>query len=482
MQISLVFGYDGPLVTSVVSTGSAPGSLELEYDPDLRVRSESVNGSSGVTFAYDDDSLLVAAGALAIGRDPLTGLVVSTTLGSLTTTRQSDEFGDLEATTTSAGGSGPLYSVIFERDTLGRIVRKLETIEDETTDTEYGYDLDGRLVSVQENGVLVRSYTYDPNGNRLSATSPGGTVSGIYDDQDRLFQYGETIYSHDEAGDLVSRQRPGEGLESFSYDALGNLMAMTRSVDSGGSGGSGGAVETQIEYVIDGQSRRIGKRVDGVLTQGLLYRDALNPVAELDGSGGVVSRFVYGTRSNVPEYVVRGGATYRIVSDHLGSVRLVVDAATGAVVQRLDYDEWGVVIRDTNPGFQPFGFAGGIYDPDTGLTRFGARDYDPEVGRWTTKDPIRFEGGDGNLYAYVQNNPLSFIDPSGLTDIVLDDLAELVVWRPRFSWTQISAKYAVQGGRDEQENSKREGDAAGLEESRSTLDAEGRVERSSEGE
>jgi len=58
--------------------------------------------------------------------------------------------------------------------------------------------------------------------------------------------------------------------------------------------------------------------------------------------------------------------------------------------------------------------------------RFGARDYDPEVGRWTTKDPIRFLGGDTNLYVYVQNNPLSLIDPSGLTDIVLDDLAELV--------------------------------------------------------
>jgi len=145
----------------------------------------------------------------------------------------------------------------------------------------------------------------------------------------------------------------------------------------------------------------------------VLYRDALNPVAELDGSGSVVSRFVYGTRSNVPEYLVRGGTTYRIVSDHLGSVRLVVDASTGAVVQRLDYDAWGVVTQDTNPGFQPFGFAGGLYDAETGLVRFGARDYDPEVGRWTTKDPIRFEGG-LNLYAYVSSDPINRIDPSGL--------------------------------------------------------------------
>jgi len=253
----------------------------------------------------------------------------------------------------------------------------------------------------------VRSFVYDANGNRLSATSPGGTVGGSYDVQDRLLQYGEVMYSYDEAGDLVSRQRAGEALESFSYDAQGNLVAVTRTE------GASGAVESQIEYVIDGQGRRIGKKVDGVLVQGFLYRDALNPVAELGGSGAVVSRFVYGTRSNVPEYLVRDGTTYRIVSDHLGSVRLVVAASTGAVAQRLDYDEWGVVTQDTNPGFQPFGFAGGLYDADTGLVRFAARDYHPEVGRWTTKDPIRFEGGDGNLYGYVFNDPVNLVDPTG---------------------------------------------------------------------
>jgi len=69
---------------------------------------------------------------------------------------------------------------------------------------------------------------------------------------------------------------------------------------------------------------------------------------------------------------------------------------------------------NSNPGFQPFGFAGGMYDSDTGLTRFGARDYDPETGRWTVKDPIRFDGGDTNLYGYVLNDPINFYDPLGL--------------------------------------------------------------------
>lgn len=93
---------------------------------------------------------------------------------------------------------------------------------------------------------------------------------------------------------------------------------------------------------------------------------------------------------------------------------MVINTATGAVVQRMDYDEFGNVALDSNPGFQPFGFAGGIYDQHTKLTRFGARNYDAQTGRWVAKDPIRFEGGDTNLMAYVGSDPVNAIDPEGL--------------------------------------------------------------------
>jgi len=83
------------------------------------------------------------------------------------------------------------------------------------------------------------------------------------------------------------------------------------------------------------------------------------------------------------------------------------------MVQRLDYDEFGNVLDDTNPGFQPFGFAGGLYDRDTKLVRFGARDYDAETGRWTEKDTILFGGGDANLYGYVVNDPANLSDAYG---------------------------------------------------------------------
>lgn len=110
-------------------------------------------------------------------------------------------------------------------------------------------------------------------------------------------------------------------------------------------------------------------------------------------------------------------AIYKFVKDQIGSVRFVVDVSSGAIAKKIDYDEFGQVQIDSNPGFQPFGFGGGIYDSDTKLVRFGARDYDSETGRWTAKDPIGFDGGNTNLYGYVSADPINLIDPLGLADI-----------------------------------------------------------------
>ena len=99
----------------------------------------------------------------------------------------------------------------------------------------------------------------------------------------------------------------------------------------------------------------------------------------------------------------------------------------------MDYNEWGEVITDTNPGFQQYGFAGGIYDQATKLVKFGARDYNARVGRWTSKDPIRFNGGDANLYGYVLQDPVNYFDPEGLapfdgrTDFTADKIHQLVM-------------------------------------------------------
>jgi RHS repeat-associated protein len=95
-------------------------------------------------------------------------------------------------------------------------------------------------------------------------------------------------------------------------------------------------------------------------------------------------------------------------------VRLVVDVNTLQILERIDYDEFGRVILDTNPGAQHYGFAGGAYNFETLMMGNEYRMYDPLIGRWTSKDPIGFNGGDTNLYGYVLNDPVNFIDPSGL--------------------------------------------------------------------
>jgi RHS repeat-associated protein len=104
--------------------------------------------------------------------------------------------------------------------------------------------------------------------------------------------------------------------------------------------------------------------------------------------------------------------TYMIIKDQLGSILQLVDQ-NGNVAQDIEYDEFGNMTLNTNPNFQPLGFASGLYDPDTKLTRFGARDYDPVIGRWLQRDPIKFDGGTTNLYDYCKNDPVNCIDPEG---------------------------------------------------------------------
>jgi len=396
---TLSYTYDGFLPLSESWSGTITGDVSVAYDNFFRITSRSV-GATPIAYTYDADGLLTGAGAETLTRDPLNGLLTGTSTGSVTTSNAYNEFGELASFASSAP-----FSTSYIRDKLGRITQKVETIQGVTTTTDYVYDLAGRLTGVSENGVAVSVYGYDANGNRINGFNKAGGILAYYDAQDRLTSWNGTSYTYTANGELASKRHSLAGgnpqVTTYQYDVLGNLMSATL------------PNATTVDYVIDGRNRRIGKKVNGTLVQGFLYKDQLNPVAELDGAGNVVSRFVYGSKPNVPDYMIKGGVTYRIISDHLGSPRLVVDA-TGNIVQRLDYDDWGNVTTDTNPGFQPFGFAGGIYDRDTNLIRFGARDYDPETGRWTAKDPIKFAGGDSNLYGYTFNDPINWTDTNGM--------------------------------------------------------------------
>jgi RHS repeat-associated protein len=125
-------------------------------------------------------------------------------------------------------------------------------------------------------------------------------------------------------------------------------------------------------------------------------------------------RFGYAD-ARMPVSMTKGGTTYYLAYDQAGTLKAVADAA-GNVIKKVEYDTFGNILSDSNPTFAvPFGFAGGLHDRDTGLVRFGYRDYDPETGRWTAKDPRLFAGGDTDLYGYCVNDPVNWTDPLGLS-------------------------------------------------------------------
>ncbi|MCB1568692.1 MAG: RHS repeat-associated core domain-containing protein, partial [Xanthomonadales bacterium] len=411
----------GSLPTGETWTGPMAGSVALQYDATnnrsnfwvaKRTVTDAAATAFDVDYAYDRDGLPTQVSAhktgmpaaeLALTWSPQHGLLTSTQLGRVNDVWSYNLFAEpLNYSATLDGAA--LYSVSYTRDKLGRITHKEETLQGSTHSFAYSYDVAGRLTHTTRDGVSVGAWTWDANGNRLSTSDGATTIACQYDAQDRAIACGSEGYGWNKSGQLTAITDSAAGTStSFQYDMLGNLQQVN--LPDG----------RRIDYLVDGLDRRIGKKIDGGLVQGFLYQDGLRPVAELDGSGTIVSLFVYADRANVPTYLLKGGRVYRIFTDQLGSPRLVIDTQTGAIAQRLDYDAWGKVLDDTNPGFQPFGFAGGLYDLDTGLVRFGARDYDPTTGRWTAKDPIRFGGGDSNLYAYVGNDPINRIDPSGLS-------------------------------------------------------------------
>lgn len=319
--------------------------------------------------------------------------------------------------------SKELYKLEVERDGLGRIVEKTEIVKGERHKVKYSFDQAGRLVSAQGRKGF-RSYSYDANGNR-TFMSEGGFKHGKhyeYDSQDRLIKADDVVYRYNLNGDLVEKVG-GDFEAEYFYDSLGNLKTVNFPKDIHHDKDCNKDFwrkhrkqrkDYRIDYIVDGMGRRVGKKVNGRLVQQFVWQSQLQIAAELDGQGRLVKQFVYGSKVNVPDYMLTNGRTYSIITDQLGSPRLIVDAASGKIADEIEYDEFGNVLKDSNPGFTPFGFAGGLFDQDTKLLRFGARDYDPEVGRWTTKDPILFYGGSPNIYSYTFNDPINLRDPIGL--------------------------------------------------------------------
>lgn len=406
------------------------GVVSREYDGALRIVGESVTGSSlgnplleDVSYGYDTDGLLSGMGVGGVSFEihraapPSIGFATALMAGSVEENREYDDFGSPSDILATYSSTIAFSSHVDTRDKLNRIVAITEDDGQTSKALSYEYDTVGQLIGVQENGAPLVGYEYDLGGNRVIERDAAGSVvaTATFDDQDRLVSRVAagvvTSYSYTAAGELASKTLqtvPSALVTEYEYDALGALRRVTS---------PSGQV---IDYVIDGFGRRVGKKVGSLtvtptMVEMYLYDDQSRVIGILDSQGVLRKRFAYGTQASVPELMADDTGVYRIVGDHVGSVRLVVDVANGQVVQRIDYGPFGEpTLLAGMWNVQPFGFAGGLFDPETGLVRFGARDYDPSVGRWTSKDVIGFEGGGTNLYVYVGNDPVNRTDPSGL--------------------------------------------------------------------
>lgn len=409
------------------TSGSCPvtGTVSRTVNALFETTSVTVGDAPAVAFVRDadtsttvdqsDDRLLTSAGGMTLGRDGAIGRLTGTSVGLVETAATFTTYGELASDDAEVNGSLEL-GLGYTYDDLGRIESVAESGHLSRT-TEYGYDSAGRLETVTRGSTTIESYAYagsdGENGNRTSWTNGAGSFTATYDAQDRLTSTTTssvtTSYGYDDHGQLTSRTT-GSATTTYAWDDRGALLSVTRP----------GSVPV-INYVLDPQGRRIGRKLGSTLERGWLYAGGLHPVAEVDSDGTTVRRvFVYATRTHSPDLVLqRDGSswvTYRVLSDHLGSVRAVVKASDGIVVQRMDYDAFGRVVTDwVASGWVPlpFGYAGGLYDRDTGLVRFGAREYDASVGRWLSRDPIHVGGGDSNFYAYVKDDPENLVDPTG---------------------------------------------------------------------
>ena len=400
--------YTGTLNYNLYKTLNTKHQLASE---DLYIGPHAIN----TIFAYDKDALLTQAGPLLITRDIDLGIIKKITSNNVEVGfTHSANYGELSGIKSIVNSTTDTYQTTYTRDLLGRISTLSEKYQSgPTANYEYIYDVTGRLVEVKVGSVTSETYGYDSNSNRNTQTISSTTTTATYDDQDRLLTFGSKAFTYNANGELQT-QTDGSITKTFTYDVFGNLKSVV-------------LPSKTINYHVDAHDRRIARLEGTTYTHHYIWNDK-KIIGIADDSGTLLARFIYGSKEHVPDYMITDTAEYMIVSNHLGSPVQVIDVNSGVVIQEIKYNVWGEIISDTNPGFQPFGFAGCLYDQDTKLCRFGVRDYDPSIGRWLSKDPILFNGGDANLYGYVLQDPVNWIDITGENRIAIAGGAFIITY------------------------------------------------------
>ena len=385
----------------MIATGDGIGAWAYAYDPESRLL--SVDGpweNDTVSYSYDDT-----------GRKKSVGLY-----GSDTVEHVYDSLGRLSDI--KPGGRTFRYVYPEGRPTTlpVRLTRPNEAF------TTYQYDSINRLTEIaNRNGsqqlIVSDAFTYDAQGMRGDETVTNGVpITNLSPNV--------TTYTYNRLNQLLSTQSPAR---SFTYDHDGNMTSgytphgypFTATYDAGNrlksiEYGDGGSGTHRTEYFYSASGMLARQVADGVETR--FVRDALDVLQERDVANNVVRAYAWNPRA--PGGIggllslSQGGQRYSYLYDGKGNVSaLIDDSQTPAVTYT--YDEFGILMAKGGPLDQPYTFSTKPYDAPTGLSYYGYRFYAPALGRWMNRDPLG-EAGGINLYGFVLNNPLNYIDPTGL--------------------------------------------------------------------
>jgi len=292
--------------------------------------------------------------------------------------------------------------LFLKPDHQGRIAERTVRLGDSIENRRYAYDAAGRLSRVTDGaGALRESYQYDQQGRRLAEINPQrfrGERRYTYLFGNRLGQAGSAQYGHDREG-FRNLKVVGKAETHYSYEPSGLLLGVD--LPDG----------RRINYGHDKSGQRTEKRINGQVVAAYRWLDPLRLSEFHDGCEWW--RLAYlGGRMTVG--LTNGEDSYFLLRDQIGTP-FALATADGNVVQAMQYDSFGNLLsQQGNVVRLPLGFAGGLLDTDTGLTRFVWRDYDADTGRFTALDPLGKTGGDGDWYGYCGDDPVKRVDVWGL--------------------------------------------------------------------
>jgi RHS repeat-associated protein len=411
LLLSFTYDADGNRVQVADSLGGAVNSV---YDAASQLVSRTVTDASGATgridLAYDQAGYLTRLSRFA----DLAGtqLVGATITGY-------DAAGRIGSIVHQNGSGATLDSFNYTFD----VASQLTSETDARAVTNYSYDASSQLT-----GAGNTAYSYDANGNPTNAGDVVGAANQLLSD-------GTWNYTYDNEGNLVQKVRIATGEKwGYGYDDHNQLVSVVRTAGDG-------TLLMNAAYRYDVFGNRLEKDVwtaaSGTVVSRFAYdgwkngADALGRTdstvgnenwdvwADLDATGSLTTRYLRGdVVDQVFAQVPAGGQIQWLLTDHLGSVRDLTNAA-GVNLNHMDYDAFGNIVSQANGLFvSRYAYTGRETDPETGFEFERGRYYDPHTGRWSTEDPMGFDASDPNLYRYATNRPTEATDPSGLDSIV----------------------------------------------------------------